>query len=175
MWAHSAITMHRFSPHTAPTKGPTYPVATSSRETCTRCLNAYGAARPRLTLILFNLDEDTYARELAPLAGHYPAIKIGDFLGWFHDSVNGMRRYFDRVMETAGIYNTAGFNDDTRAFHPIARHDVWRRTAANWVAGLIVQAWSTAKMAAIWSMRWLWVGETGVPTGRGVGQRRRRQ
>ena len=94
---------------------------------------------PRLTLILFNLDEDTYARELAPLAGHYPAIKIGP-PWWFHDSVNGMRRYFERTVETAGIYNTAGFNDDTRAFPSIpARHDVWRRAAANWAAGLVVR------------------------------------
>ncbi len=94
---------------------------------------------PRLSLILFTLDEDTYARELAPLAGHYPVIKIGP-PWWFHDSLNGMRRYFERVMETAGIYNTAGFNDDTRAFPSIpARHDVWRRAGANWVASLVVR------------------------------------
>ena len=89
--------------------------------------------------MLFTLDEDTFSRELAPLAGHYPAIKLGP-PWWFHDSINGMRRYFDRIMETAGIYNTAGFNDDTRAFPSIpARHDVWRRAAANWVAGLVVR------------------------------------
>ncbi len=94
---------------------------------------------PRLTLILFNLDESTYARELAPLAGHYPALKLGP-PWWFHDSLNGMRRYFDRVMETAGIYNTAGFNDDTRAFASVpARHDLWRRAACDWVAGLLVR------------------------------------
>lgn len=94
---------------------------------------------PRLTLILFNLDETTYARELAPLAGHYPAVKLGP-PWWFHDSLNGIYRYFDQVMETAGIYNTAGFNDDTRAYPSIpARHDVWRRASANWVAGLAVR------------------------------------
>jgi glucuronate isomerase len=93
----------------------------------------------RLTLILFTLDESTYARELAPLAGHYPAIKLGP-PWWFHDSINGMTRYFDRVMETAGIHNTAGFNDDTRAFPSIpARHDLWRRVSANWIAGLVVR------------------------------------
>jgi glucuronate isomerase len=93
----------------------------------------------RLTLILFNLDETTYARELAPLAGHYPAIKLGP-PWWFHDSLNGMARYFDQVMETAGLYNTVGFNDDTRAFPSIpARHDVWRRASANWLAGLVVR------------------------------------
>jgi glucuronate isomerase len=101
-------------------------------------LNKYGVDS-RLTLILFNLDESTYSRELAPLAGHYPAVKLGP-PWWFYDSVNGMRRYFDRVMETAGIHNTAGFNDDTRAFPSIpARHDLWRRMSANWIAGLAVR------------------------------------
>jgi glucuronate isomerase len=101
-------------------------------------LNKYGIDS-RLTLILFNLDESTYSRELAPLAGHYPAVKLGP-PWWFYDSINGMRHYFDRVMETAGLHNTAGFNDDTRAFPSIpARHDLWRRVSANWIAGLVVQ------------------------------------
>ena len=101
-------------------------------------LNQFGN-HPAFTLILFNLDETTYARELAPLAGHYPAVRLGP-PWWFHDSLNGMRRYFDQVMETAGIYNTAGFNDDTRAYPSIpARHDVWRRAACDWVAGLVVR------------------------------------
>ena len=101
-------------------------------------LDAYGND-PRLTLILFTLDETTYARELAPLAGHYPALRLGP-PWWFHDSPNGMRRYFDQVMETAGLYNTAGFNDDTRAFCSIpARHDVWRRVSCDWLAGLVVR------------------------------------
>jgi glucuronate isomerase len=94
---------------------------------------------PRLTLVLFTIDETSYSRELAPLAGHYPALKLGP-PWWFHDSLNGMARYFDQVMETAGLYNTAGFNDDTRAFVSIpARHDVWRRASANWLAGLVVR------------------------------------
>jgi glucuronate isomerase len=101
-------------------------------------LNKYGIDS-RLTLILFNLDESTYSRELAPLAGHYPAVKLGP-PWWFYDSINGMRRYFDRVMETAGLHNTVGFNDDTRAFPSIpARHDLWRRVSANWIAGLVVR------------------------------------
>ncbi|MCX7670421.1 MAG: glucuronate isomerase, partial [Anaerolineae bacterium] len=84
-------------------------------------------------------DETTYSRELAPLAGHYPALRLGP-PWWFHDSLNGMARSFDQVMETAGLYNTVGFNDDTRAFPSIpARHDVWRRAAANWLAGLVVR------------------------------------
>jgi glucuronate isomerase len=101
-------------------------------------LNKYGVD-PNLTLIVFTLDESAYARELAPLAGHYPAMKLGP-PWWFHDSLNGIRRYFDRVMETAGLYNTVGFNDDTRAFPSIpARHDVWRRASADWIAGLVVR------------------------------------
>ena len=94
---------------------------------------------PRLTLILFSLDESTYAREIAPLAGHYPTVKIGP-PWWFHDSCNGMQRYFDQVMETTGVYNTVGFNDDTRAFPSIpARHDVWRRVSCDWIAGLLMR------------------------------------
>jgi glucuronate isomerase len=93
---------------------------------------------PRLSLILFTLDESTYARELAPLAGHYPALKLGP-AWWFFDSPEGMRRYRETVTETAGFYNTAGFNDDTRAFLSVpARHDVARRVdcafLARWVA-----------------------------------------
>ncbi|MBI1280633.1 MAG: glucuronate isomerase [Anaerolineaceae bacterium] len=94
---------------------------------------------PDLTIILFNLDETTYSRELAPLAGHYPALKLGP-PWWFFDSLNGMRHYFDDVIETAGLYNTAGFNDDTRAYASIpARHDLWRRASADWLAGLVVR------------------------------------
>ena len=101
-------------------------------------LNRYGI-HPRLALILFALDESTYSRELAPLAGHYPAVKLGP-PWWFYDSINGMNRYLDLVMETAGLHNTTGFNDDTRAFPSIpARHDLWRRVSANWIAGLAVR------------------------------------
>jgi len=93
----------------------------------------------RLTLILFTLDETTYSRELAPIAGHYPAVKLGP-PWWFHDSLNGMRRFRDQALETAGLYNTAGFNDDTRAFPSIpARHDLARRVDANWIAGLVAR------------------------------------
>lgn len=92
----------------------------------------------RLTLILFTLDETTYSRELAPLAGHYPALKLGP-PWWFFDSLNGMERYFEAVLETAGIYNTVGFNDDTRAFMSIpVRHDLWRRAVAKWLARLVL-------------------------------------
>jgi glucuronate isomerase len=93
-----------------------------------------------LTLILFNLDETTYSRELAPLAGHYPALRLGP-PWWFFDSLLGMRRFLDAVSETAGIYNLAGFNDDTRAYPSIpARHDLWRRVSADWLAGQVVHS-----------------------------------
>ncbi len=119
-------------------KGADIPLQTEYTRNLLPLLNKYGNDT-RLTLILFTLDETTYARELAPLAGHYPALKLGP-PWWFFDSLNGMARYFDRVMETAGVYNTAGFNDDTRAFCSIpARHDLWRRASANWLAGLVVR------------------------------------
>ena len=91
----------------------------------------------RFRLILFTLDEATYARELAPMAGHWPCLRIGP-PWWFHDSERGIARYFDQVVETAGYWNLAGFNDDTRAFMSIpARHDVWRQGVALHLAGQI--------------------------------------
>lgn len=91
-----------------------------------------------LNIILFTLDESNYARELAPLAGHYPSLKLGP-AWWFHDSPEGMMRYFRQVTETAGFYNTVGFNDDTRAFLSIpARHDVYRRVTCAYLAELVL-------------------------------------
>ncbi len=119
-------------------KGADIPLQSEFTRSAKPLLDRFGI-NPDLRLILFTLDETTYARELAPLAGHYPAVKLGP-PWWFHDSLNGMERYFNQVMETAGLYNTAGFNDDTRAFLSIpVRHDVWRRASANWVAGLWVR------------------------------------
>jgi glucuronate isomerase len=93
----------------------------------------------RLTIILFTLDESTYSRELAPLAGHYPALKLGP-AWWFYDSPEGMRFYRERITETAGFYNTVGFNDDTRAFPSIpARHDVARRVDSAFLARLVAE------------------------------------
>ncbi len=92
---------------------------------------------PGLTIILFTLDETAYSRELAPLAGHYPALRLGP-PWWFFDSVEGMKRFREQAMETAGFYNTVGFNDDTRAFPSIpARHDVARRVDCGMLAGLV--------------------------------------
>jgi glucuronate isomerase len=131
---HNLPLFHRFGPDV----GCDIPFQAEFTRNLCSLLNKYGNDR-RLTLIVFTLDESTYSRELAPLAGHYPALRLGA-PWWFHDSVNGIRRYFDRVIETAGLYNTVGFNDDTRAFPSIpARHDLWRRAASNWLAGLVVR------------------------------------
>ena len=119
-------------------KGGDIPLQTEYTRNLHALLNKYGND-PRLTLILFTLDESTYSRELAPLAGHYPAMKLGP-PWWFHDSIEGMSRFRQRVTETAGIYNTAGFNDDTRAFPSIpARHDLSRRIDANYLARLVAR------------------------------------
>lgn len=119
-------------------RGADIPVATEFTRNLRALLNAHGND-PRFRLVLFTLDESTYARELAPLAGHYPAVRLGP-AWWFHDSVEGMTRYRRWTSETAGIHNTAGFNDDTRAFCSIpARHDLSRRVDANWLAGLVAR------------------------------------
>ena len=106
---------------------------------------------PDLTVILFTLDESTYARELAPLAGHYPCLRLGPSW-WFHDSPEGMRRFREMTTETAGFYNTVGFNDDTRAFFSIpARHDVARRIDCGFLARLVAEHrltdWEAAELA----------------------------
>jgi glucuronate isomerase len=128
-------------------KGADIPIAGEFTRNLRPLLERFGND-PRLRLILFTLDESTYARELAPLAGHYPSVLLGP-PWWFHDSPNGMRRYFDQVIETTGLYNTAGFNDDTRAFPSIpARHQVWRRVSANWLAGQTLHGLITESDAA---------------------------
>lgn len=113
-------------------------------------LNKYGN-NPDFSFIVFTLDETSYARELAPLAGHYPAMKLGP-AWWFNDSPEGMRRFREMTTETAGFYNTVGFNDDTRAFLSIpARHDVARRMDCSWLAQLVIEhrmeEWEAAELA----------------------------
>lgn len=128
---HNQAVFERFGPD----MGADMPVTVEWTQNMHPLLNKYGSDS-RYSLLLFTLDETTFGREMAPLAGHYPAVKLGP-PWWFYDSINGMVHFFDQVMETAGLYNTVGFNDDTRAFPSIpARHDVWRRAAANWIAGL---------------------------------------
>jgi len=131
---HNQLLFDRFGPD----MGGDIPIQAEFTRNLWPLLNKYGND-PRLTLVVFTLDESTYSRELAPLAGHYPAMKLGP-AWWFQDSINGMIRYRQRVMETAGLYNTVGFNDDTRSFPSIpARHDLSRRVDANWLAGLVVR------------------------------------
>jgi glucuronate isomerase len=101
-------------------------------------LDRFGNERD-LTIILFTMDESTYSRELAPLAGHYPCLRLGPSW-WFHDSPEGMMRFREQVTETAGFYNMVGFNDDTRAFLSIpARHDVARRMDCAFLAKLVTE------------------------------------
>ena len=131
---HNRLVSERFGPD----RGGDIPVATEFTRNLRPLLNAYGND-PRLTLVVFTLDESTYSRELAPLAGHYPAMRLGP-PWWFFDSMEGMRRFREQTTETAGIYKTAGFNDDTRAFCSIpARHDLARRIDANSLAGLVAR------------------------------------
>ena len=112
-----------------PDKGADIPKAVDFVGGLDGLLNRVGN-NPNLQVLVFTLDETTYARELAPMAGHWPCLKIGP-PWWFHDSLNGMRRYFDQVVESAGYFILTGFNDDTRAFLSIpARHDTWRRAVA---------------------------------------------
>ncbi len=121
-----------------PDKGHDIPLHTEYTENLRELLNKYGN-NPDMTIIVFTLDETTYSRELAPLAGHYPAMKLGP-AWWFNDSIQGMTRYRRSVTETAGFYNTVGFNDDTRAFVSIpARHDVARRVDADFLGGLVAR------------------------------------
>lgn len=101
-------------------------------------LDAVGT-NPKVTVVLFTLDETSYSRELAPLAGVYPALRLGP-PWWFHDSPEGMKRFRELATETAGFYNTVGFNDDTRAFPSIpARHDVARRVDCAFLARLVTE------------------------------------
>jgi glucuronate isomerase len=119
-------------------KGADIPQRTEYVHALRPLLDRFGNER-NLTLILFTLDESSYSRELAPLAGHYPILRLGP-AWWFHDSPEGMRRFRELTTETAGFYNTVGFNDDTRAFLSIpARHDLARRVDCSFLARLVVE------------------------------------
>jgi len=131
-------------------KGADIPQRTDYVRALKPLLDRFGN-EPKLSIILFTLDESTYARELAPLAGHYPCLKLGP-AWWFHDSPEGMRRFREMTTETAGFYNTVGFNDDTRAFLSIpARHDVARRVDCSFLARLVAEGriadWEASELA----------------------------
>jgi len=128
-------------------KGSDIPMRTDYVTALRPLLARYGN-EAAFTLIVFTLDETTYSRELAPLAGHYPALKLGP-AWWFHDSPEGMRRFRRQVTETAGFYNTVGFSDDTRAFLSIpARHDLSRRIDCGFLASLVAEHQITDDEAA---------------------------
>ena len=119
-----------------PDKGADIPTGANYVHDLAPLLGKYGN-EPNLHIILFTLDEDLYSREMAPMAGYWPSLMIGP-PWWFHDSPEGIRRYLDRVHESGGFYNLAGFNDDTRALLSIpARHDVWRREVARFLSRLV--------------------------------------
>ncbi len=131
-------------------KGADIPTRTDYVHALRPLLDRFGN-EAALSIILFTLDESAYARELAPLAGHYPCLKLGP-AWWFHDSPEGMRRFREMTTETAGFYNSVGFNDDTRAFLSIpARHDVARRVDCSFLARLVaehrIEDWEAAKLA----------------------------
>jgi len=131
---HNAPLFDRFGANV----GADIPTATDYVGALRPLLNRYGND-PALSIIVFTLDESSYARELAPLAGHYPALKLGP-AWWFHDSPEGMMRFREQTTETAGFYNTVGFNDDTRAFLSIpARHDVARRVDCSFLARMVAE------------------------------------
>jgi glucuronate isomerase len=119
-------------------KGADMPSPTEYVRALRPLLSKYGN-EPNFTFILFTLDETTFSRELAPIAGHFPSVKLGP-PWWFHDSPEGMMRFRETATETAGFYNTVGFNDDTRAFLSIpARHDVARRVDCAFLARLVAE------------------------------------
>ena len=131
-------------------KGADIPMRTDYVNALKPLLDRFGTST-ELSIILFTLDESVYARELAPLAGHYPCLKLGPSW-WFHDSPEGMRRFREMTTETAGFYNTVGFNDDTRACLSIpARHDVARRIDCGFLAQLVaehrLEDWEAVELA----------------------------
>ena len=118
--------------------GGDIPQATEYVHSLRPLLDRFGC-EPNFRLVLFTLDESAYSRELAPLAGVYPAVLLGP-PWWFFDSAEGIRRFRELTSETAGLYNTVGFNDDTRAFASIpVRHDVSRRLDCAFLARLVTE------------------------------------
>ncbi len=131
---HNTRLFQRFGPDV----GADIPTPTDYVQALRPLLDRFGN-EPGLTIILFTLDESTYSRELAPLAGHYPCLRLGP-AWWFHDSPEGMTRFREYTTETAGFYNTVGFNDDARAFVSLpARHDVARRIDCSFLARLVAE------------------------------------
>ena len=131
---HNSVVFGRFGAD----KGADIPLRTEYTRNLRALLDEHGSD-PRFRIVLFTLDETTYSRELAPLAGAYPSVLLGA-PWWFLDSPGGMARFRELTTETAGFYNTSGFVDDTRAFASIpARHDLARRIDAGFLAKLVAE------------------------------------
>ena len=121
-----------------PDTGFDIPVGVEFTRALRPMLESFGNSKD-FRFIAFTTDETVYSRELAPLAGAYPAMKLGA-PWWFLDSPEQMRRFRESTVETAGFYNTSGFVDDTRALASIpARHDVSRRVDAGYLARLVAE------------------------------------
>ena len=121
-----------------PDIGNDIPVAAEFTRSLRPVLERFGT-NPRFRTVVFTLDETTFSRELAPIAGFYPSVYLGA-PWWFLDAPRAMRRFRDAVTETAGFHRTAGFVDDTRGFCSIpARHDTARRVDAGHLASLVVE------------------------------------
>jgi glucuronate isomerase len=121
-----------------PDKGYDIPVVTEFAHGLRPVLEAFGNSAS-FRMIAFTVDEDVYSRELAPLAGVYPALRLGA-PWWFLDAPDAMRRFREAATETAGFSNMSGFVDDTRAFCSIpARHDLARRVDAGYLARLVAE------------------------------------
>ena len=131
---HNQMAFNRFGRD----KGADIPVRMEYTRNLYEILNKYGN-HPDFTLVVFTLDESTYSRELAPLAGHYPAMRLGPSW-WFFDSIQGMIYQRQKTFEIANVYNCVGFIDDTRAYPSIpARHDLSRRVDSDYLANLVAR------------------------------------
>jgi len=82
-------------------KGFDIPVAAEFTRGLRPLLEDYGDD-PGFRIILFTVDETVYSRELAPIAGAYPSVRLGA-PWWFLDSPDGMRRFRELATETAGF------------------------------------------------------------------------
>lgn len=143
---HNSHTFNRFGADT----GHDIPIRTSFTQGLRPLLERYGLVKD-FHLVLFTVDETTFSREIAPLAGFYPSVYIGA-PWWFLDAPDAIGRFRSAVTETAGFYRSSGFIDDTRAFLSIpARHDTARRADCSFLAHLVVQGrigWPMAERIA---------------------------
>ena len=131
---HHPGTFERFGPDV----GADIPIAVEATRALAPALARHGTD-PNLTLVVFTIDETVYSRELAPLAGFYPSVRIG-VPWWFIDAPESIKRFRSAVTESAGFSRTSGFIDDTRAFLSIpARHDMARRLDSGFLAGLVAE------------------------------------